>query len=117
MPAPQSRTPVDDILIVTLPSTGVPQTILGAVTASIVDYGTSQNSSLTALMSLLRAQASDLGADAVVDMRVAISLTHTSPIVGMVATGTAVRLPWPDGHDSPERHLGHDEPAGWPARD
>lgn len=112
--APQSRTPVDDILLVTLPSTGVPQTILGAVTASVVEYGGSANSHLRALMSLLRVQAGELGADAVVDFHVAVSVTHNAPIVALVATGTAVRLPWPDGHDSPERHAGTDQPAGWP---
>ena len=116
LPTDSARTAVEDILLVSLPSTGLPHTMLGLV--ATVQNGYSMSAALVAKAKRhLQEQAHALGADAVVDVRVDVAITSPGPVIAVAMAGTAILLPWPHGHDEPSRHLGADRPLLPPTAD
>ena len=104
MSADRQRTPAKEIRVITAPSFGVPHKILGLVTAPTYTstYSThrSVGSALEESIEELKQAAYDLGADAIVSAQFA-PIEEKNTFFSVVSSGTAVLLPWPEGHGDP----------------
>ena len=94
----RTRTPVDEIQVVTTPSTGYPHEILGVVIATVASYEDAEDF-FDKVADRMRKKAYALGADAIVSVSLCHGGREGSYLTGI---GTAVLVAWPNGHGDPE---------------
>ena len=98
----RTQTPEDEIILSTLDNVGLPHKTITVVTGWGSE-GFDAGRAVERALDDLRKKAFVVGADAVVGITVAHNptFTETSTYHHVLATGTAVTLPWPAGHADP----------------